>query len=121
MENLIAFESDEYGTILIEAHEPLEDTRRGFSNSEESKTTQAKEKFENSINVLKSISTAVVKKLKEAGEGLAPDELEIKVGLKFSAETNAFIAKATSEGHLEVTMKWTDKNKQRPASLAGKI
>lgn len=50
----------------------------------------------------------VIEKAREA----APDEVEVKFGIKVSGEANWWVAKASSEGNFEVTMTW------KSASLA---
>ena len=46
-----------------------------------------------------------MKKINEVSQ--KPDEIEVKLGLKFSVEAGAIIAKTSSEGNIEVTLKWT--------------
>lgn len=108
MNKFIEFES-EFGTIKIEAEETTRNSTRSF-NSGSDATEKAKEKFEQSITVLQNVSQAVIGKLNATTQALKPDEIEIKVGLKFSAEAGAFIAKTSAEGNLEVTIKWKNDN-----------
>lgn len=109
MNKVIEFES-QYGTIKIESREENQAGTRQF-NSGNVINEKAKEKFEQSIEVLQSVSKAVIGKLNSTTKDLKPDEIEIKVGLKFSAEAGAFIAKTSAEGNLEVTIKWKKENK----------
>ncbi|MFG1949406.1 CU044_2847 family protein [Nonomuraea sp. NPDC048826] len=37
---------------------------------------------------------------------VAPNEVEVKFGIKVSGTTNWFIAKGATEGNFEVTLKW---------------
>jgi hypothetical protein len=48
---------------------------------------------------------AVLEKAKEA----APDEVQLRFGVKVSGTTNWLVAKCASEGNFEVTMTWTSK------------
>jgi hypothetical protein len=43
--------------------------------------------------------------LEKAKEG-APDEVEVKFGIKVTGTANWFVAKASTDGTFEVTMKW---------------
>jgi hypothetical protein len=43
--------------------------------------------------------------LEKAKEG-APDEVEVKFGIKVTGQANWFVAKASTDGTFEVTMKW---------------
>ena len=44
--------------------------------------------------------------LAEQAEGAKPDEFEIAFSIGLSAEVGAFLAKASTEAQLQVTMKW---------------
>ncbi|MDQ3990472.1 MAG: hypothetical protein M3291_15025 [Actinomycetota bacterium] len=46
---------------------------------------------------------AVLEKVKDA----APDEIEVKFGIKVSGTANWFVAKAATEGNFEITLTWT--------------
>lgn len=48
---------------------------------------------------------AVLEKVREA----APDEIEVKFGIKVSGTANWLVAKAATEGNFEVTLTWTPK------------
>ena len=109
MNKLIEFES-EFGTILIVSEETSRGGTRSFSAGDNT-AEKAKEKFEQSINVLQSVSKSIIGKLNDVKGALKPDEIEIKVGLKFTAEAGAFIAKTSAEGNLEITIKWKNENK----------
>lgn len=104
MAKTIEFES-EYGNILIEVEGNKRPGTRDFSNTDAAIEKSAK-KFSDSLEVLKNVSTAVIAKLNDVKEDLRPDEVEVKVGLKFTAEAGAIIAKTSVEGNLEVTIKW---------------
>jgi len=45
---------------------------------------------------------AVLEKVKEA----APDEIEVKFGIKVSGTANWLVAKAATEGNFEITLTW---------------
>jgi predicted neutral ceramidase superfamily lipid hydrolase len=46
---------------------------------------------------------AVLEKVKDA----APNEIEVKFGIKVSGTSNWFVAKAATEGNFEITLTWT--------------
>lgn len=111
MNKIIEFQT-EFGTILIESEEKVQQmgTYRG-SESPNKEIEKAKSKFEEAISTIKIVAESVVKKTKEVLD--SPDEIEIKIGLKFTAEAGAIIAKTSAEGNLEVTLKW--KNNHTPS------
>lgn len=49
---------------------------------------------------------AVLEKIKE----VAPDEIEVKFGIKVSGTVNWLIAKAATDGNFEITLTWTPKS-----------
>ena len=42
----------------------------------------------------------------DKARAVAPDEVQVKFGLKVSGEANWWVAKAATEGNLEVTLTW---------------
>ena len=97
MPSTILIES-EYGNFYAEV-EPERVTRSGDSLS-----GKAKHKLESAMNVIKAVGDNVIQTAKSIAQH--PDELEVKIGLKFSVEAGAIIAKTATEGNLEVTIKW---------------
>lgn len=118
MTKLIEFQTEE-GSFWIETTENsdhsdtnFENTRTRVSggNKERGLSSNLKGKFGDAVNTLKLVANGVVKKAREIAD--APDEMEIKLGLKFSAEAGAIIAKTSTEGNLEVVMKWKKKESE---------
>ena len=48
----------------------------------------------------------------EKARSAAPDEVEVKFGIKVSGEANWWIAKAATEGNFEITLKWKGETAQ---------
>lgn len=65
---------------------------------------KAKEKFESAVEVMKVVAERLIKNVTESD--IKPEEISVEFGIKFSATAGAFLAKAGSEAHLKVTMKW---------------
>lgn len=65
---------------------------------------EANRTFKDSIGVIKTIARNVITTTKDLVD--PPKKMEIKLGVKFSAETGAIIAKAAAEGNIEVTITW---------------
>lgn len=95
MSKLVSFES-EYGEIIIESDERGV-TRSGGEN-------RSAKKFEEAISIIETIGNAIVSKVKAIKE--SPDEVSIEVGLKFSVEAGAIIAKTSTEGSIVLTLNW---------------
>ncbi len=118
---LLEFQSNE-GVVIIE----VEDTsggepvmRSGLSGDNEHKmkgispeassvmppkVAQSVERFENAIQAVRIIGDSVVQKMNQLTR--PPNEFSIKVGLKFSGEVGAIIARTSAEGNLELSLTW---------------
>ena len=96
MNEIIIFET-EFGEIHVESFERAK-TSRG------NRSEVAKQKFEDAVNVIKTVGDSIVKKVKEIKD--SPDEVSVELGVKFTAETGVVIAKASSEGSLKLTLNW---------------
>lgn len=103
MNNIIELET-EFGEILIESHQRA--TSRGGKVD-----NIVKQKFEYAVNVIKIVGDAIIKKVKEIGE--SPDEVSIEIGVKFTAEAGAIIAKTSSEGTIKLNLTWKNDNKNK--------
>jgi hypothetical protein len=69
-------------------------------------------------DVLSQVRAAVTPALEaarvviEKARSTAPDEVEVKFGIKVSGEANWWIAKAATEGNFEITLKWNGESTQ---------
>ncbi|RNL86463.1 CU044_2847 family protein [Halostreptopolyspora alba] len=64
----------------------------------------ADEKFETVIGRVRELSEQVARELSTMAT--APDEITVELGVSVNAEAEVFIAKASAEGSLKVTMSW---------------
>ncbi len=80
------------------------DAHRGEDDSLQQKVVKSAMHFDSAIQVIKVVGDSVINKISQLGQ--KPDEISIKVGLKFTAEAGAIIAKTAAEGNLEVTLLW---------------
>lgn len=60
--------------------------------------------FEDAIAPLKSISNSLINNIKEIAT--SPDEVEIELGIKFSASAGIIITSIDSEAVLNLKLKW---------------
>ena len=107
MKNLTELHLDNGGTVLVEVDEALANTTvlRGL----ESKQLAAKavQTFEDALENLRPAVEAIVIRFKELS--LAPEELGVEFGIKFSADAKAYIASASAEANFKVTLSWKRK------------
>jgi uncharacterized protein (UPF0212 family) len=103
MNRIITFDLSEGGTVLLETRDltPPSQVTRGIASDV---VVKAAHSFEDAIAVVQPVASSLVKRLKEATEGL--DSIDIKFGLKFSAEAGAIIASASTEANIEVCVGW---------------
>ncbi|MBB4930976.1 hypothetical protein F4561_001796 [Lipingzhangella halophila] len=64
----------------------------------------ADEKFETVLSRIRELSDQVAHELSEMAA--EPDEVTVELGVSVNAEAEVFIAKASAEGSLKVTMSW---------------
>ena len=100
MNEIITYET-EFGTIQIESFERAKSSR-GKTNE------TVKKKFEEAVNVIKTVGNSIVSKVKEIKD--SPDEVSVELGIKFTVEAGVVIAKTSSEGALKLTLNWKKNN-----------
>lgn len=91
---VVSYELDD-GTVVRFEVEPTEDW---FDVSTDQVLGRVREAVTPAIEGAK----AVLVKAREA----APDEIEVKFGIKVSGHANWLIAKAATEGNFEITLTW---------------
>lgn len=62
------------------------------------------EQMDEAINVAKRVAGKASQQLTNMDH--RPDEVQIKLGLKLTAEAGALIAKTSAEGNIEITLTW---------------
>ncbi|MTJ52662.1 hypothetical protein FJR38_08310 [Anabaena sp. UHCC 0253] len=66
--------------------------------------TEAKQSFEAAIENIKPVVASISNKFKDLG----PKEMEVKFGIKLSADAGAFITSVGGEVTFEITVKWSN-------------
>jgi len=70
---------------------------------------KAQQTFESALEKVKPVANAIMTKVRSLNE--PADEVEVKFGIKMSAELGAVIASGSAEVNYEVTLKWQQKSK----------
>ncbi|MFJ8464974.1 CU044_2847 family protein [Streptomyces swartbergensis] len=102
MDGLVEFRTGDGAVVAVEAVEERSGSRlvsRGDG------TIQATRTFEGALDGVRSAAESALRVFRDGS--LKPDGVEIEFGVKLSAETGAFIAKGTAEGHLVVKLSWS--------------
>jgi len=98
----IKFQS-QHGDIIVETYD-----NKPIVRSPNKQENYVQRKFGDALNVIKSVGNEVVQKVNEISD--APDEVKVEIGVKFSAETGAIVAKSSAEGTIKLTLNWKKSN-----------
>lgn len=112
MKHIVEFPLESGDSILVEVDEPaLMDDRISLA---EEVTQKAQQTFESALDKVKPVAGAILTKVRSLKE--PADEVEVKFGLKMSAELGAIIACGSAEVNYEVTLKWKRESKNGQSS-----
>jgi len=103
---LVEFPLQDGGTVLVEvdgAGSASDRVVRGLSPTE--LVTRADETVEAAFARVKPAAVALVEGIR--GMADAPDEVEVKFGIRLSGELGAVIAKTSADANFEVSLRWT--------------
>lgn len=105
MKRIVEFPWEDGTSIFVEVKdaEPTDD-HIGIA---EEVTEVAKKNFSEAIATIGPVANAIIKKVQSLNE--PADEVEVKFGLKMSAELGAVIASGEAEVNYEITLKWKGK------------
>lgn len=108
MDKEIAQFSLEDGTkFLVEVDEPGGVAVERVAIDTGKMVLQAKKSFEEAIEIVKPVASVLISKMKE-GLTTPASEVEIKFGLKLTAEAGAIIASVGGDVNFEITLKWKE-------------
>jgi hypothetical protein len=102
VKRIVEFPLESGDFILVEVDEPeLTDDRIGLRDEIIQK---AQKTFESALEQVKPIANVIMTKVNSLNQ--PADEVEVKFGIKMSAELGAVIASGNGEVNYEVTLKW---------------
>ncbi len=107
MKPLIKFPLEGDESILVEVEElPATDVDEGLvaNYPGQQVVVQARTSFADAMDKIKPVAANIIGKVRELKD--SPDEVEVKFGVKMTAEMGAVIASANVEGNYEITLKW---------------
>ena len=114
-ENVLIFEDDNGESIYVELPE-ADDELKGYRGEEQEKLVQkAQVTFQKALSPIKHVANKTLATLNEIAE--APEEVTLKMGLKFTGEANAVLTKIGGEATLEVSIKWTRASLQQSPTV----
>ncbi|MEB3180124.1 MAG: CU044_2847 family protein [Nostocaceae cyanobacterium] len=102
MKRIVEFPLENGDSILVEVDEELpEDDRIGLRDEIVQKAHQT---FESALDKIKPVANVILTKVRNLNQ--PADEVEVKFGIKISAELGAIIAAGNGEVNYEITLKW---------------
>jgi hypothetical protein len=102
VDGLVEFRTGDGAVVAVEAVEERSGSRlvsRGDG------AVRAAHTFEGALDGVRAAAESALRVFRDGS--LRPDGVEIEFGVKLAAETGAFIAKGTAEGHLVVKLTWS--------------
>jgi hypothetical protein len=72
--------------------------------------TKAKKTFEEALDGLKPVVSAVAARISDLG---SPDEVSVKMAVTFTAEAGIVLSSASAEGSLELSLTWKKTTTQK--------
>jgi len=102
VKQIVQFPLENGEFILIEVDEPAPTDPRISTGNKVAK--KAQQTFESALEKLHPVASAILTKVRSLKE--PADEVEVKFGIKMSAEFGAFVASGNTEVNYEITLKW---------------
>ena len=100
---LVEFSLENGSKFLVEVEEPENTTVGRVALPSGRMVAEAKQTFEDAIDQIKPVISSLSAKLKD----LSPEEMQVKFGVKLSAEAGAILTSVGGEVNFEITVKWT--------------
>jgi hypothetical protein len=109
MGDLVRFES-ELGVVLVEENDGADLERVGLLD----RVRPAAQRLESALTQVRPAVNAALAAVR--GLPSAPDEVEVEIGVKLTAEAGAIIARTATEGHVVLRLVWKATPAAGPAS-----
>ncbi|MES9524380.1 CU044_2847 family protein [Streptomyces capoamus] len=101
MSELVRFEGPEGSELVVEV---VDDTSGlELVSRREDGIVEARRRLQESLRSTLPTLRSVV----DTALGLAPQEMEIEFGMKFTAEAGVVVARTATEGHFALRLRWT--------------
>jgi Trypsin-co-occurring domain 1 len=101
MSRIIEFPAQTGGIVLIEIDDEIAGPTLAAAGPGEI-AGKARVTFEQAADTIREIASKILAQLADLG----PETVTLELGIKFSAEFGAILAKAASEGNCKITVKW---------------
>ncbi|HAA31447.1 MAG TPA: hypothetical protein DCE56_31730 [Cyanobacteria bacterium UBA8553] len=99
MKRIVEFPLESGDSILVEVDQPSDRIGLGDEIAEKAQKT-----FESALSTIKPVASTIIQKVRSLNE--PANEVEVKFGIKMTAELGAVVASGTTEVNYEITLKW---------------
>jgi len=104
---IVEFVLDNGSTFLIEVDDSSNNAIERVALPSGQVIFKAKQTFEAALDGIKPVASTIISKLKQLNEPV--DEVEIKFGIKLTADFGAIFTSIGSDVSYEITLKWREK------------
>jgi hypothetical protein len=106
---LVEFQLADGSTVLVAVADdsgraPAAVTRGGGGGASDQVAEKATTTFEGALDRVKPMTTSLIQKLRAIDD--PPDEIEVSFGIDFHAELGAFVASASTDANISVSLTW---------------
>ena len=110
MKNIVQFKANDNSDLFIEVSDLSEllQMRGGGAAEARGIVDNAKESFEKALHPLKEVSNSIINCIKDISN--SPKEVEVELGLKFTAKAGIILTSLDSEAHFKITLKWVNES-----------
>lgn len=109
MKHLVEFSLENGDSITVEVEESLPVTTDDRIGIGDQMAYKAKQSFEAALSKIEPVANTIITKMQHLNQ--PADEVEVKFGLKMSAELGAVVASGNAEVNYEITLKWNQSPK----------
>jgi hypothetical protein len=93
-------------TFLVEVDEPENKAIQRVALPSGKQVLKAQQTFEEALEQIKPVASAIISKLRDLNQ--PADEVEVKFGLKLTADAGTIFASVGGEVTYEITLKWSN-------------
>lgn len=104
MKQLVEYSLEDGTKFLIEVDEPESTAVERVALPSGQLALKAQQSFEEALDKVKPVASTLISKLR--GLNTPADEVEVKFGLKLTAEAGAIFSSVGGEVSYEITLKW---------------
>jgi hypothetical protein len=102
---LTQFSLEDGTTFLVEVDEPEGPAIARITLPSGQTVLKAQQTFEEALDKIKPVASVIIAKLRDLNQ--PADEVEVKFGIKLTADAGAIFASIGTEVSYEITLKWT--------------